>query len=821
MKFLKITGLIVGILMVFQEHSQAQKTVEYQLSINDTTVNFTGKNRKAIVVNGSIPGPTLYFTEGDTAIIKVSNKMKVETSTHWHGLLLPNSEDGVPYLTTPPILPGTTHTFKFPLKQSGTYWYHSHTNLQEQSGVYGSIVIYPKEEKQPKELSNRTSKTRDKELVLLLSDWTDEKPEQVMKNLKRGSEWYSIKKKRTQSAYDYLKNNALRDRLKASWDRMPPMDISDVAYDKFLINGKEKQSLSNLKPGERIKLRIINGSASTYFNLQFAGGKMEVVAADGLDVVPVAVDRGLIAIAETYDVFITIPEDGSYEFRATAQDGSGYASLFLGNGEQHFAPAIPKPDIYKMGDMHDMEGMDMGNMSSMKGHNMKTMGAQHEMSMTGSEDISMNQNHSNMKMEGHSMGDMAAMSHEMGMSDSEDISMNQDHSNMEMEGRSMEHMEGMQHKMSMSDSTHLEKGNAHYNMTMNSANMQTDGEIVELNYDMLRSPIPTTINENLPVREVKLELTGNMRRYVWSMNNKTLSEADKISIKKGEKVVVTLVNKTMMNHPMHLHGHFFRVLNAQGEYSPLKHTVNVKPMETVVIEFEANEEKDWFFHCHVLYHMMAGMARVFSYEDNPADSAAALPVKTEESREELYQNAKKKSKKEISHNPFYTFGQLNAMSHMSELNFTAANSRNQLNVAAEGDYRGNFRANIDVSRFLDENQFLSLYAGTVIYGGRDLQEILNDNGNQDVRRVEPRGVIGVRYLLPFFISSDLSIDTKLHPLLELSGEIPLFSRFNLEWSANTDREFQAGIDYVISRNLSLVGNYSTEFGWGGGLGLRF
>ncbi|MCB9352359.1 MAG: multicopper oxidase domain-containing protein [Lewinellaceae bacterium] len=243
--------------------AHAQTRVQYNLIVKDTIVQFSGKKRHAIAVNGKIPAPALMFNEGDHAVIHVKNEMDEETSVHWHGLLLPNLQDGVPYVTTPPILPGATRTFEFPIKQAGTYWYHSHTNLQEQSGLYGSIVIHPKKE----------PTKADKELVLLLSDWTDEKPEEVLRTLKRGLEWYGIEKKQPASWNKIIANGGFKTASGNPGYCMPLMDISDVYYNTFLINGlPQEQQLTGFQPGEKVRLRVINGSASSYFNVQFAGG---------------------------------------------------------------------------------------------------------------------------------------------------------------------------------------------------------------------------------------------------------------------------------------------------------------------------------------------------------------------------------------------------------------------------------------------------------------------------------------------------------------------------------------------------------------------
>jgi CopA family copper-resistance protein len=308
---------------------------EYNLTISQQQINITGNPAPAMTINGTIPGPTLHFEEGDIARIHVHNKMAVDTSIHWHGLLVPPGMDGVPYISFPPIAPGATFTYEFPIRQSGTYWYHSHTRLQEQSGVYGSIVIKP----------DKSMHHYDQDYVVLFSDWTDESPHKLNRTLKRGSEWYALEKGSGQSILGALRLGMFSDYFKRELQRMPPMDIADVAYDRFLANGKSDTTL-HAKPGDTIRLRIIDGSATTYFHLEYAGGPMTIMAADGLDVEPVKENRFLIGVAETYDVLIKVPGPGSYEFRATAHDGSGFASVWIGSGMKHSAPEVPRPNLY-------------------------------------------------------------------------------------------------------------------------------------------------------------------------------------------------------------------------------------------------------------------------------------------------------------------------------------------------------------------------------------------------------------------------------------------------------------------------------------------
>ena len=310
-------------------------TVEYDLTIARQAVNITGKPAEGMTINGVSPGPTLRFREGDLARIRVHNRMDEDTSIHWHGILVPPGMDGVPYLSFPPIRPGETFTYEFPIRQSGTYWYHSHTHLQEQSGVYGSIVIEPL----------RGGPKPDRDHVVVLSDWTDEDPRTVNRTLKRGSHWYAFEKGSAQSIVGAARLGMLGDYFLRELQRMPAMDIADVAYDRFLANGKPDSTLP-AGPQEKVLLRVINSSSSTYFHLEFAGGPMTIVAADGQDVEPIQERRLLVGVAETYDLLVQIPAAGAYEFRATAHDGSGYASVWLGSGERHPAPEVPKPNLY-------------------------------------------------------------------------------------------------------------------------------------------------------------------------------------------------------------------------------------------------------------------------------------------------------------------------------------------------------------------------------------------------------------------------------------------------------------------------------------------
>ncbi len=723
MKNILWTLLLLPITLFSQ--SIQNKTTEYHLHIKDTTVNFTGKDKHALAVNGSIPAPTLYFHVGDTAIIHVHNHLKTQTSTHWHGLLLPNEQDGVPYLTTAPIEPGETHVFKFPIIHAGTFWYHSHTMFQEQSGIYGSIVIYPKEGKQDL-----------REEVLVLSEWTDENPKEVMRYLKREAEWYEIKKNAVQSWSEAIIKKGFLAKTKQAWQRMPPMDISDVYYNQFLVNGKNQINFPNLKGGDKIKLRIINGSASTYFHLNYSGGDMEIVEADGNPVMPVKVDDILIAIAETYDIILTIPDDMKYEFQITAQDISGKASVFLGDGMEMKAKELPKIDYIEM--MKNMGHMNMGNMDMDK-----------------------------MKMDNN-------MHH------------NSDH-NMEMDMK-----KDVQKPMDM-------KNEHKMNMTGQHHNMKMDRD--EWTYDNLMAIQATTLPDNRPWREIELNVTGNMRRYIWSFNNKPLSKEDKIHIKKGENVRIVLHNKTMMYHPLHLHGHFFRLINKHGERSPLKHTFNIKPMETVTIEFEANEEKDWFFHCHVLYHMMAGMARVVSYDDSPINEQ--VPDRNA---------AMKKLRKEDKH--WYFMGETNIHSQANFGELAFSNYNHVFTGEWRVNWKGDYETETHFMQYLGKNQFLK-----AIIGG-DIR--LREDGAKNTKDNRQVFHVGFEYTLPLFIESELRLDHTGKLRFQLSrDDVALTKRLRFNWMANSDKEYLLGMKYIWTKYLSLSANYDSDFGLGGGLTLTY
>lgn len=705
-----------------------QTVKRYDLHIKDTLVNFTGKTKPGIAINGQIPAPTLEFTEGDIAEIHVHNHMHHETSLHWHGLILPNEMDGVPYLTTAPIKPHSTAVYRFPIVQNGTYWYHSHTMLQEQIGMYGAFIIHKKE---PSVI---------KEKVVLLSDWSDENPNQIERSLHQATDWYAIKKGATQNYAQAIKEGHFSTKLENEWKRMMAMDVSDVYYETFLMNGQLSDAVSDLNPGEKIRLRVINGSASTYFWLQFSGGKMVVVASDGADVKPVAVDRLIVGVSESYDILITLPEKGSYELSATSEDRTGSVSLWLGNGD--------KKPMQPMKRLKYFEGMKMMNAMMTVGGKMNDMG--------------MNMSLQQMDMNAVMYPEITEKAPEK-----EASSEHQHHGDMEMD----------------------------------------DEEKVTLNYNMLQSVTKSTLPD-VPFRELTFELTGNMNRYVWTMDNKTISETDKILIKKGENIRIVLKNNSMMRHPMHLHGHFFRIVNEHGDYSPLKNVMDIMPMETNVIEFHASEDYgDWYFHCHILYHMMSGMGKIFSYENSPVNPELGDPKKA---LRKVYADDRR----------FFLGAEIGLESNSSDGEIRYGNTRWMLqtdwHVGFQKEY--GYENELRAGRFLGKNQFLMPYVGWDFRyrpGGEAETNLFNQTSTKDQRSVFS---LGLQYTLPWFVVADARVDTdgKIRVLFS-RDDIPVTERLRLRGMWNTDKEWSVGAKYILTKYWALSTHYDSDMLWGAGV----
>jgi multicopper oxidase len=456
------TGLAVGFRSAFGAAVESlyvprPSKPQYVLHVGSTTLNPDGKQDvAAVTANGIFPGPEIRVREGDQLRIRVENFLDQPTSIHWHGVLVPASMDGVPNVSNDPIAADRVFVYEFPIRQTGTYWYHSHWDLQEQIGLAGPFVI--EEANGPDNINH--------DAVVMISDWLHHSPEQVWATLRRGGQ-----KKAGGTAMAMGANRGV--------------DLSDVRYDAFLLNGKGNANpwVLQARRGERIRLRFINAGASTYFRVRLDGVPLTITHADGVAVHPVTVDHLLFGMAECYDAVVSLPASGSYTLHAVAQDGSGQAL-----GVLHTPGVTPAP---------------------------------------------------NLKVPA-------------------------------FDGRA-------------------------------------------LSYTDLRAVAPTTL-PNGPTRSFRMKLQGDMSRYIWMIDGQAYPKADPLLIREGDRVQVEMKNETMMWHPMHLHGHFFRVLQGAGEFSPLKHTVSVAPRETVKFEFTADNPGQWFFHCHNLYHLEAGMARAFEYE---------------------------------------------------------------------------------------------------------------------------------------------------------------------------------------------------------------
>ena len=733
----------------------SQKIVRYDLYVKDTLVNFTGKEKRAIAVNGQIPMPTLTFTEGDTAEIHVHNELNESTSLHWHGLFLPNKEDGVPNLTQMPIKPHTTHIYRFPIIQHGTHWYHSHSGLQEQIGMYGNFIMLKKQT----DPAFRKGIDDLPTVPIVLSEWTDYRPENVHRLLHNATDWFAIRKNATQSYGEAIKAGHFNTKLKNEWKRMLAMDVSDVYYDKILMNGSPATDIKSidgkiLKAGDKVRIRISNGGASSYFWLTYAGGKITVVANDGNDTAPVEVDRLIIAVSETYDVVVTIPADSTaYELLATTEDRTNSASCYIGNGIKQLLSPLPRLKYF--------EGMKMMN------DMMKMNGDLDDMGMK----MSLNQMDMNVVMYPEITGELKKK---------KDIKMRDP-----------------------------EPGNDHSNHAGNKYDANALSEIVTLNYAMLKSPHKTNLPKDASVKELKFELTGNMNRYVWSLNNKVVSEADKILIKKGEIVRLVLYNGSMMRHPMHLHGHDFRLLNGQGENAPLKNVVDIMPMETDTLEFHANVEGDWFFHCHILYHMMSGMGRVFTYENQAPNPLIPNPKLAQR---KLFADDRKMH--------FMFQNDLATNGNDGEMMFQ--NTRWSIGSEWRLGYHDmhGYETETHIGRYLGKMQWLMPFVGfdwRYRKMGIDEQEknLFGQTNTKDNRAVLS---VGVNYTLPMLVRFQAEIFTDGIFRLQLMREdIPVAKRLRAAFMVNTDKEYMAGLNYILNRSFSVRTHYDSDMGFGAGL----
>ncbi|MDA3441530.1 multicopper oxidase domain-containing protein [Acinetobacter bereziniae] len=583
---------------------------EYRLTIDEGIVNVIGKPLKRITVNGQFPAPLLEFEEGDDAVIRVTNKLKnQDSSVHWHGLLLPGIMDGVPgFNGFNGIKPNEEYVYKFKVRQSGTYWYHAHSKGQEQDGLYGSLVIYPKDRK-PLAAHEQT----ERDYVVMLSDFHKQTSDQIQNNLKVSAEYYQ---NRRETVFDVWKQ-IQRDGLKTTWSdrkmwnqmRMLKTDMSDVTGYTFLVNGKtpEQNWTGMFKPNEKVRLRFVNASAMSFFDVRIPHLKMTVVSADGQPVKPVAVDEFRIGTAETYDVIVE-PKGNHYQIEAESIDRSGFAIGTLHNELTPKASGIHMPNarprsLLTMEDMGmDHSSMGGGSMQGMDHSKMSADGMQGMDHSKMSADSMQGMDHSKM-----SADSMQGMDHSKMSADS---MQGMDHSKMSADG-----MQGMDHSKMNADSMQAMDHSQHDQASKSKndqvvygwANASTPQGDKALQYSDLKSLTPQPDTREA-TSELVVRLGGTMERYVWTINGKKFSEAEPLKVKYGERIRIKFINDSMMAHPMHLHGMFMQLENGQPPVDmPNKHTVVVPPGKTVTALLTADELGEWAIHCHLLYHMSAGM----------------------------------------------------------------------------------------------------------------------------------------------------------------------------------------------------------------------
>ena len=542
---------------------------EFALAIEEVPLTINGRQASATGVNGQVPAPILSWREGDTVSLAVTNRLSEPSSIHWHGVRTPAPMDGVPGLSFRSIMPGETFVYRFLVKQSGTYWYHSHSMFQEQTGLYGAIVIQPR---------SGYAQAFDRDYVVLLSDWSFEQPETIVSNLKFQSDYYNYGQRTLGTFVEDAQRRGLAetvaDRLEWGSMRMSPTDILDVsgATYTYLLNGQPPGAnwTALFRPGERVRLRFINGSSMSIFDVRIDGLPMTVVQADGNDIVPVTVDAFRISAAETYDVIVQPGPDRAYTIFAQSEDRTGYARGTLAPRAGMDAP-IPSMDPRPMRTMTDMGmgGMEHGSMSGMNMDPGSMPGTEHS-SRPGMSHGSM----PGMQMD---HGRMAAMK-------------------ASPEAKQLQGSVGVDN-VAMMPTERLNRAGEGF----------PPGRRV-LTYADLRALKPGN-DPRPPSHEITLHLTGNMERFIWGFDGKKFSEAGPIELKRGDRVRFVLINDTMMEHPIHLHGLWSELENGHGEYRPYKHTINVKPGEKLSYLVTADAPGRWAYHCHLLYHMETGMFR--------------------------------------------------------------------------------------------------------------------------------------------------------------------------------------------------------------------
>ncbi len=588
---------------------------EFDLAIARSSVEIGGRSRRATTVNGTLPGPVLRWREGDTVTLRVANRMDEASSIHWHGIVLPSNMDGVPGLSFDGIAPGSSYTYRFKVRQHGTYWYHSHSSLQEQTGVYGPLIIDPA---QPE------ARRCERDYVVMLSDWSDEDPRRIKSRLKKQSNYYNFHQRTLVDLFRDARRDGWRatlaDRRMWSAMRMSPTDLSDVGgytY-TYLVNGAAPDDnwTGLFNPGERVRLRFINASAMSYFDVRIPGLRMTVVAADGQDVEPVAVDEFRIAVAETYDVVVEPGSAEAYTIFAQSMDRSGYARATLARREGLAAP-VPALDPRPLLTMADM-GMDHGAMAGMSSDAMQ--GMDHGAMAGMSPDAMQGMDHG--AMAGMSSDAMQGMDHGAMAGMSPDAMQGMDHG--AMAGMSPDAMQSMDHSAMAGMIQHpaTERGNPLVDAQAMAPTGRLDDPGVGLRdngrrvltYADLRSTFPDPDGRS-PMRSIELHLTGHMEKFAWSFNGLKFSDAGPIRLRYGERVRLVLVNDTMMAHPIHLHGMWSDLEDEAGRFQVRKHTIDMPPGTRRSYRVTADALGRWAYHCHLLFHMETGMFREVVVEE--------------------------------------------------------------------------------------------------------------------------------------------------------------------------------------------------------------
>ena len=778
-------------------HSQAQQRV-YKLKVHQKVVDFTGvRVSHALAINDSIPAPVLRFEMGDIAVIHVHNATNEPITMHWHGLLVPWRQDGPQFTNTKIIAPLKSQTYRFTIRHTGTYWYHSHTALQEQRGLYGGIVVEDKpghdhvlmsrQQAAQKERDYRIPpqapayllrthedadastqspppthhtppdhpdtqppqhkhKNFDHDRVVVISDWTNELPMAVLHNIKKDGHWYNMKRNFFPSIVGAIKEGRFGAFLKSEWSRMGAMDLADIGYDAFLMNGQQKSKWDDVQPGQRVRLRLINAAASTYFYINLGKGRsFQVISKDGRPVVPIEVNEILMGIGETFDIVFNMPmahpphSAPALAFAATAhdvpevpQDIIGSTHIILGQGKVEAVPRRAPMPLY------------------------------------------------------------SDMQHHAHLPDEAVPGMPEPHNH------NMPSVDAVQYKEKKAHHSNAHEGHAHHQASKPYA-------VKSLHYKMLRSTQPTKFNDQLiRAQRIDLHLTGDMERYTWHINGKPFTEDKFIDIAENEVVTFRFINKTMMYHPMHLHGHFFRVLNGQGEASPLMHTVSVAPHETIDIEFHANEPGLWYLHCHNLYHMKMGMSRLVRYKgfDMPGDL---------QSDRDTYE------KKVVKDNHTFWRGQVTINSVHGEV-IVAAN---------KGRY--------DVIFDLAIDRWELDHAEAEIIFRRYLTRLLSLDFGGTYESEAARAVLGLSYVLPgtvrvrTYLRHDKQLVVRLRKAIPITAR--LFADIHPEWkffNEHTDYEFEIAstLGYRLTNKWALevfhlFDKHKKSHAVGGGASWRF